>query len=414
MSEIYNFIDLFAGIGGFHYALSNLGHKCVFASEKDKYARIAYEANHKIEPAGDITQINIKDIPPFDVLCGGFPCQPFSLAGRKKGFTDTRGNLFFNICDIVEHHKPKFIILENVRNLVYINNGDNWRVIYNKITELGYNTYKEPLVLNTLDFGVPQSRERVIILCKRKDLGHLPEKPVIPTINNNLNLESIIEEKTDPKYNISAKLKQTENVWNNFIQILYNNKIEMPKFPIWTDWWDSDGNNTSVTKKDNSKTDDINKKNIAKKQKDFYKKYSNWIDKNRDFYKKYFDILNLWLTQSRKNYPLWEGAVRKLEWQAGDKLLNMNEVLWSPRGSGVRIKKLDYSPTLVAMASMIPIYGPKSRHLTPRECARLQSFPDNFIIDGNDKEAYKQFGNAVNVKMIERVARFLLNDESLF
>jgi DNA (cytosine-5)-methyltransferase 1 len=103
-----------------------------------------------------------------------------------------------------------------------------------------------------------------------------------------------------------------------------------------------------------------------------------------------------------------------MEWQTGSDNLNMSQVLWSPRGSGVRIKNIDYSPTLVAMASMIPIYGPQSRYLTPRECARLQSFPENYIIHPDDKVSYSQFGNAVNVKMIERSARFLINNEKLF
>ena len=103
-----------------------------------------------------------------------------------------------------------------------------------------------------------------------------------------------------------------------------------------------------------------------------------------------------------------------MEWQTGKNNMNMNNVLWSPRGSGIRIKNIDYSPTLVAMASMIPIYGPKSRYLTPRECARLQSFPEDYIIHNEDKIAYSQFGNAVNVKMIERCANFLINNEPLF
>jgi DNA (cytosine-5)-methyltransferase 1 len=408
------FIDLFAGIGGFHQALSKFGFKCVFASEINKHCRNVYIKNYNIEPKGDIKTIEVQTIPNFDILCGGFPCQPFSKAGNQNGFDDVRGNLFFNICNIIEYHKPKYVILENVRNLASHDKGNTWKIIREKINDLGYNTYDKPIILNSLYFGIPQSRERVVILCKRKDLGKLEDFPKIPIIKEITKLSNIIENNVDAKYNISTKLKQTETVWNNFIQILYDNKIEIPKFPIWTDWWDSDGNNTTVTKKDINKTDEANKKNIIKQQKDFYKKYTNWIDKNRIFYKKYFNILNLWLTQSRTNFPLWKGAVRKLEWQAGDKLLNMNEVLWSPRGSGVRIKKLNYSPTLVAMASMIPIYGPQSRQLTPRECSRLQSFPDNFVVDTDDKEAYKQFGNAVNVKMIEKCVGFLIYNTPVF
>jgi DNA (cytosine-5)-methyltransferase 1 len=408
------FIDLFAGIGGFHQALSEFGFKCVFASEINKHCRNVYTKNYNMEPNGDIKTIEVQSIPNFDILCGGFPCQPFSKAGNQNGFKDNRGNLFFNICDIIKYHKPKYVILENVRNLASHDKGNTWKIIREKINELGYNTYDKPIILNSLYFDIPQSRERVVILCKRKDLGKLEDFPKIPTIRKITNLSNIIENNVDAKYNISSKLKQTETVWNNFIKILYDNKIEIPKFPIWTDWWDSDGNNTTVTKKDKNKTDDVNKQIIINKQKNFYKKYTNWIDNNRNFYKTHHSILNLWLTQSRTNFPLWKGAVRKLEWQAGDKLLNMNEVLWSPRGSGIRIKKLNYSPTLVAMASMIPIYGPQSRQLTPRECARLQSFPDNFIVDTDDKEAYKQFGNAVNVKMIEKCVGFLIYNIPLF
>ncbi len=137
------------------------------------------------------------------------------------------------------------------------------------------------------------------------------------------------------------------------------------------------------------------------------------IDQNKNFYKSYYETLQPWLEKSRKE-KLWIGAVRKFEWQTGDDTLNMNKILWSPRGSGVRCKKLNYSPTLVAMASMIPVYGPESRFLTPRECARLQSFPDSYKIHENDKIAYKQFGNAVNVKLIEKCARFLILNENLF
>ena len=222
-----------------------------------------------------------------------------------------------------------------------------------------------------------------------------------------------MEDECDTKYNITGKMKVTQEVWNEFLIILNTNHIVIPKFPIWTDWWDSDGNNTSVTKYNKKLTDEENKSSILQAQIDFYQKYKNWIDKNRTFYQVNKEILDPWLHKSR-NQPLWLGAVRKMEWQTGKNKLTMSQVLWSPRGSGVRIKDINYSPTLVAMASMIPIYGPKSRQITPRECARLQSFPENYIIHSTDKIAYKQFGNAVNVKMIERSARFLINNESLF
>lgn len=389
-----NFIDLFCGIGGFHQALSKLNFNCVFASDIDEKCRNSYKLNYNLTPEGDITKIDIKTIPKFDILCGGFPCQPFSKAGEQLGFDDDRGNLFFNICKIAEHHKPKYMILENVRNLATHDNGNTWKVIYNKIISMGYNTYSNPIILNVLHFNIPQNRERVIILCKRRDIGDLPELPKIPKnpkLTLTTHIKDIIDNTTDNnKYKINDKFKDVEKIWNEFINILIKNNIEIPKFPIWTDMWDCDLN----------------------KNKSFYDKYANWIDKNREFYKNNNIILKNWLEESRKNNN-WIGAVRKFEWQGGKLLKNdsMNTVLWTARGSGIRVKRPDYIPTLVAM-SMIPVYGPESRKLSPKELLRLQSFPDNFKYD--EKSIYKQVGNAVNVKMIEKCARFLILNEQLF
>ncbi len=119
------FIDLFAGIGGFRYALENLGATCVFSCEWDKFCRESYKLNFNEIPHGDITQINEKDIPKHDILCAGFPCQPFSVSGKQKGFNDTRGTLFFDIARIVKYHKPKIILLENVKNLKAHNGGEH-------------------------------------------------------------------------------------------------------------------------------------------------------------------------------------------------------------------------------------------------------------------------------------------------
>tara|TARA_B100001094_G_scaffold100079_1_gene96223 strand:+ start:2692 stop:3999 length:1308 start_codon:yes stop_codon:yes gene_type:complete len=409
-----NFIDLCCGVGGFHYALKSMGHECVMASDINEQCRINYELNHKIKPLDDLTKIDIKTIPKFDILCAGFPCQPFSKAGEQKGFEDERGNIFFDICKIIEYHKPKYIILENVRNLATHDKGNTWNVIRTKIDQLNYYTYEKTPILNTLYFGVPQSRERVVIMCKRKDLGELQELPSMTKHNiQKTSLKSIIEPNVANKYNITGKIKETEKIWSKFVDICRENNITIPRYPIWTDWWDSDGNETRVTKYNERLSEKENDKQIKKAQQEFYKKYKNWIDKNREFYKKNVSLLDSWLSESREN-ALWKGAVRKMEWQTDGDNLNMKQTLWSPRGSGIRIKNTNYSPTLVAMASMIPIYGPNSRYLTPRECARLQSFPEDHILDDDDKISYKQFGNAVNVKMIERCARFLINNELLF
>ena len=164
------FIDLFAGIGGFRYALESFGCKCVFSSEWDKYCQESYNLNFGEIPYGDITKIDEKDIPSFDILCAGFPCQPFSISGKQKGFEDTRGTLFFDIVRIVSYHKPKIIFLENVKNLKSHNGGATFEVISNTLDSLNYNIYYK--VLNAKDFNLPQNRERITIVCIRKDIDN--------------------------------------------------------------------------------------------------------------------------------------------------------------------------------------------------------------------------------------------------
>lgn len=164
------FIDLFAGIGGFRYALESFGCKCVFSSEWDKYCQESYNLNFGEIPYGDITKIDEKDIPSFDILCAGFPCQPFSISGKQKGFEDTRGTLFFDIVRIVSYHKPKIIFLENVKNLKAHNGGATFEVISKTLDSLNYNIYHK--VLNAKDFNLPQNRERITIICIRKDIDN--------------------------------------------------------------------------------------------------------------------------------------------------------------------------------------------------------------------------------------------------
>jgi len=172
------FIDLFAGIGGFHLALSSFGAKCVFASEWDKHAQEVYENNFRIKPAGDITKISAEDIPKHDILCGGFPCQAFSISGKQRGFEDTRGTLFFDIARILEAHQPKIAFLENVANFAKHDNGNTLNIVLESLSNLGYKVFYN--VLNASNFGLPQARERIYIVCFKKDLNistfQFPEK----------------------------------------------------------------------------------------------------------------------------------------------------------------------------------------------------------------------------------------------
>lgn len=169
MNSDWTFIDLFAGIGGFHIALSELGGECVFASEWDKNSKQTYFDNFNIEPHGDITKISENDIPSHDVLCAGFPCQAFSISGKQLGFDDTRGTLFFDVARIIKKHQPKIVFLENVKNFARHDMGRTLLVVKNTLEKLGYHVFYE--ILKSSHFGVPQARERVYFVCIRRDLA---------------------------------------------------------------------------------------------------------------------------------------------------------------------------------------------------------------------------------------------------
>ncbi|CAC9973885.1 DNA (cytosine-5-)-methyltransferase [Flavobacterium panici] len=220
----FKFIDLFAGIGGFRMALQNLGGKCIFTSEWDKFSQITYRANFGETPFGDITKDSTKMYIPkeFDVLCGGFPCQPFSHAGLKKGFEDTRGTLFFDVADIInkriENGNPiKVIFLENVKGLKNHDKGNTLKTILRTFDDLGYNVEKE--VLNSKNFGLPQNRERIFIVAWLKESKREFKFPLGIDENENIIFDSkdiskvkktkvgdILSNNVDPKYTISDKL----------------------------------------------------------------------------------------------------------------------------------------------------------------------------------------------------------------
>lgn len=195
------FIDLFAGMGGFRLAFEKYGAKCVFSSEIDKYACETYKLNFNDMPAGDITKIPSSEIPNFDVLCAGFPCQPFSIAGKRKGFEDTRGTLFFEVARIIKDKKPKAFLLENVKGLTNHDNGKTLEIILKTLKELGYETKWD--VLNAKDYGVPQNRERWYCIGIRNDIGFNKQITFPGKSYLKYTLKDIIKKVTDPKYKIS-------------------------------------------------------------------------------------------------------------------------------------------------------------------------------------------------------------------
>lgn len=319
----FKFIDLFAGIGGFRLALQNLGGKCVFTSEWDKDAQRTYRANFGEIPFGDITNERVKNYIPqdFDVLCAGFPCQAFSIAGKRGGFDDTRGTLFFDVAEIIRKHKPKAIFLENVKGLRSHDKGKTLETILNVLrNDLGY-FVPEPQIVNAKDFGVPQNRERIYIVGFRDDTGISEFE--YPEPKNQLVVFSDIKERVVPatKYFLSTQ----------YVQTLVNHKARH----------EGKGNGFGY--------EIIPDNGIA------------------------------------------------------------NAIVVGGMG---RERNLVYDHRITDFTPTTHIKGTVNREgirkMTPREWARLQGFPDSYIIPVSDASAYKQFGNSVAVPAIQATATKIL------
>ena len=315
----FTFIDLFAGIGGFRIALQDIGGKCIFTSEWDNYAKKTYQANFGEVPFGDITKERTKKFIPehFDVLCAGFPCQAFSIAGRKGGFKDTRGTLFFDVAEIIRRHKPKAFFLENVKGLTNHDRGKTLRTILNVLrNDLNYYV-PEPEIINAKDFGVPQNRERIFIVGFRNDLGISSFKYPDP-INPNTTIKDIMEkEEVSVKYYLSTQ----------YLETLRKHRARH----------ESKGNGFG------------------------------------------FEIRNITGTATA---IVCGGMGRERNLIIDNRLKNFKPV--------TRIKG--------------KVNREGVRKMTPREWARLQGYPDKFIIVVSDGQAYKQFGNSVAVPAIKATA----------
>jgi len=415
-SQTLKFIDLFCGIGGFHQALTGLGAECVLACDIDEKCREVYKQNYGLEPKVDVTKLVSADIPEFDILCSGIPCQAFSHSGKQKGFDDTRGTLFRDVCRILREKKPKYFLLENVKNLKGHDNGNTWKTIYACLVDSGYTTYETPFVLSPHQFGIPQHRERVMILGWRNDMLPGGTLPTLPKLNPpaTVNIQSILMD--DKDIPAETKLSETDiqvlSLWDEVILYFKQKGVKLPGFPMWSDDWDSTFD--VLEELEASVAEDADEDEGDKETHTVQKNYKipawkqKFIQQNRAFFKDNKVFLEPWLVKARGT-PGFLGAKRKFEWQAG--VFQNNDSIWTLlfqfRPSGIRVKRANYSPALVAMAQIVYV-GEKRRKLSPREVARLQSFPDTFQLPTSAAVAYKQFGNSVNVEVIRYAAKILL------
>lgn len=418
------FIDLFCGLGGFHLALSSLDHQCVFASEIDDTLCDLYEKNFGIKPIGDIRKVKIDEIPDHDILCAGFPCQPFSKAGDQKGLACPRwGDLIGYVIEIIRGRKPEFFILENVPNLLKHDNGETWRTIEHQLKADGAYDVKAK-VLSPHKFGIPQIRERVYVVGSKHDLSGF-EWPS-PRATMKPNIQDVLDRKPKGAKKLSAQVINCLNVWQEFLD-KYPKDEPLPTFPIWSMEFGANYPYTTTTpyarlrskipKKIRTNSNAFGKllerngfqslPSYAREKKDKFPAWKiEFIRSNRELYRKNENWLVKWLPKIRKFPP----SLQKFEWNCSSGERKVWKHIVQFRASGVRVKKRTSSPSLVAMTStQVPIIAWEKRYMTPRECSRLQSMEGLKHLPSQSTKAFKAFGNAVNVKLVELVAQSLLN-----
>jgi DNA (cytosine-5)-methyltransferase 1 len=416
------FIDLFAGLGGFHVGLENLGHECVFACELDKGLRNVYEKNFGIRPEGDIREVKTTDVPAHDILCAGFPCQPFSKAGAQPGFDCPKnGTLFDEVTRIVAYHKPEFVMLENVPNLKRHDDGKTWQQIYDKLKELGYDT--DANLYSPHEFGIPQIRQRVMIVARRNSLDGF-EWPKPPE-NPNPSLTDYLEKKPSNARALSKQVIDCLNVWQRFLDAIPKDD-PLPSWPIWSMEFGAtypfeDESPYKLGKKKlrefrgchGQKLTDNNFSNpfdglpsYARVEEDSFPTWKkSFIRSNRAFYQKHKKVIKEWMPQILE-FP---ASLQKFEWNCQGANRNLWELVIQFRASGVRVKRPSTSPSLVAMTTtQIPIIGWEKRYMTPGECAKLQSLGGLKAFPETDTATFRALGNAVNAKMVEIIAGQLI------
>lgn len=420
----FKFIDLFAGLGGFHVALERLGGECVFAAEWQPHLQDLYVKNFGVRPTGDIRKVEPDSVPDHDVLCAGFPCQPFSKAGEQLGFECTRqGDLFFDVAAIIKAKTPAYFILENVPNLLQHDSGKTFLRIKKILAELGYAVDAQRL--SPHQFGIPQIRERVYIVGSRTNL----DKFSWPVPNNKpTSIKTVLEKQPTDAKQLSEQVDQCLQTWDDFL-IRCPSSVELPPVPIWTmefgaDYPYEDGTPFAVLSEKGTRgltkfrgSHGISLRDLPPgnrwealpshartEQLEFPAWKRNFIRQNREFYKNNKKWIDPWLP-SILQFP---SSLQKLEWNVKGGELDIWSYVIQFRASGVRVKRPTTAPSLIAMTdTQVPIIGWEKRYMTQRECAALQSL-DDLELPESRARAFEALGNAVNSKVVGSIASNLI------
>lgn len=417
------FIDLFAGLGGFHIGMTKLGHECVFASEIKGNLVSLYESNFGIRPHGDIRDVKSRDIPAHDVLCAGFPCQPFSKAGMQKGLEDeNNGDLFNQIIRILRYHTPTYFILENVQHLKKHDNKETYTYMSSILKNIGYDVSGE--ILSPHEYGIPQHRQRLFIVGSRKGLKNFvwPEKQILSR-----DVFSFLDTNPDNAISLEVEKQKCLDIWQEFLLAIPKND-KLPSFPIWAmefgatypfetfSPYTASENALGRTKGSfgiplagmTREEKFMNLPSYARSEED---EFPNWkksyIRRNRAFYKQHEKSLKSIVKKIEK---LGVSSWQKFEWniQGGER--NVNNYVIQFRGSGIRLKRTDFFPSLVTVSTQVPIIGWERRYLTKWEGARLQGMESLTHLPENNGTCFDALGNAVNAEIVGIIAQQLLQE----